>query len=210
MNVYETEEEQVESIKKWWKENGRSVIAGAAIGLGAVFGWRWWLDYRQGVAENASAAFEQLLTQATAKEPSVTDLSRAQGLVKEFGDTPYAAFSTLVVANTKYSKGDKDGARAELEQAIQRAPDPGLRSLAVLRLGRILLDQGDAVGAAALLSRHPAAAGFAGDQVALAGDIALAQGDTAGARKAYAEALKQNPSSASLIQIKLDNLPPAG
>lgn len=209
MNVYATEEEQVESIKKWWKENGRSVIAGAAIGLGAVFGWRWWLDHRQGVAEDASAAFEQLLAQAADKDPSAA-LGQAESLTKEFGNTAYAAFSTLVTANTKYQKGDKDGARAELEKTIQKAPDPGMRSLAVLRLGRILLDQGDAAGAAALLSRHPAASGFAGDQAALVGDIALAQGDTAAARKAYAEALKKNPSSASLIQIKLDNLPPAG
>ncbi len=209
MNVYETEEEQVETIKKWWKENGRSVIAGAAIGLGAVFGWRWWLEHRQGVAENASAAFEQLLAQSADKDPSAA-LSQAQSLVQEFGGTTYAAFSTLVAASTKYQKGDKDGARAELEKTIQQAPDPGVRNLAVLRLGRILLDQGDAAGAAALLTRYPAAGGFAGDQTALAGDIALAQGDIPGARKAYAEALKQSPSSASLIQIKLDNLPPAG
>lgn len=208
MSLYETEEEQVESIKKWWKENGRSVFAGAAIGLGAVFGWRWWLEQRQDVAEQASATFEQLLAQSGAQD-SGTALALSQVVIKEFGSTPYAAFAPLVTAHTKYQKGDKDGARADLEQAIQKAPDPAIRAVAVLRLARILLDQGDAAGAAALLSRFPLTAGFSGDQAALSGDIALAQGDTAGARLAYTEALKKSPSSAALIQIKLDNLTPA-
>ena len=40
MDVYKTEEEQVEAIKKWWQENGMSIIAGVVIGITAIFGWR--------------------------------------------------------------------------------------------------------------------------------------------------------------------------
>ena len=40
MDVYKTEEEQVEAIKKWWQENGKSIIAGVVIGITAIFGWR--------------------------------------------------------------------------------------------------------------------------------------------------------------------------
>ncbi|MEW8396328.1 MAG: tetratricopeptide repeat protein, partial [Candidatus Thiodiazotropha sp.] len=40
MSEYQTEEEQVEAIKRWWKENGTSVIAGLVIGLGGIFGWQ--------------------------------------------------------------------------------------------------------------------------------------------------------------------------
>ena len=39
MNAYETDEEKVEAIKGWWKENGISVVGGLALGLAAVFGW---------------------------------------------------------------------------------------------------------------------------------------------------------------------------
>lgn len=209
MSVYETEEEQVESLKKWWRENGRSVIAGAAIGLGAVFGWRWWVDHRQERAEQASAAFEQILVQAASKSPDAA-LAQSQLVVKEFGSSPYAAFATLVTAQTKYQKGDKDGARADLEQTIEKAPDPAIRTIAVLRLARLLLDQGNAPAAAALMNRYPPSPAFSGDHLALSGDIALAQGDTLKASQAYTEALQKSPSSASLIQIKLDNLPPAG
>ena len=42
MENYDSEQEQVEDIKKWWKENGRSVIAGLVIGLGGMVGWKSW------------------------------------------------------------------------------------------------------------------------------------------------------------------------
>ena len=37
-----TEEEQLEAIKRWWKENGTSLIAGVAIAAAGVFGWNAW------------------------------------------------------------------------------------------------------------------------------------------------------------------------
>jgi len=209
VNVYSTEEEQVESIKKWWKENGRSVIAGAMIGLGAVFGWRWWVDHTNRVAQDASHAFEQILSRAETGDTAPV-LSQAQALESEFGGSSYAAFSALITAELKYAEGNKDGARADLEKVIGAAPDAGIRAIAVLRLARILLDQGNPSAAAALLSSHPPSSSFAGDYAALRGDLAAGEGDTAGARKAYQEALQQNASSAALIQLKLDNLPPAG
>lgn len=209
MNIYATEEEQVESFKKWWKENGRSVIAGVVIGLGAVFGWRWWVEHRNSVAQEASSAFERV---AASAESNNTDALPGQikALQAEYGNTPYATFATLVSAQAKYRQGDRDSARADLEKVVGSAPDPAIREIAVLRLARILLDQGDTAAAAALLGQHPASPAFAGDYAALRGDIALAQGDTAGARKAYAEALQKNASAAELIQLKLDNLPAAG
>ena len=33
IQVDNTEEEQVEQIKKWWNSNGKQIIAGAVIGL---------------------------------------------------------------------------------------------------------------------------------------------------------------------------------
>ncbi len=44
MNFYDSEEQQVEAIKDWWKENGKAVIFGAVIGLGGLFGWRYYQD----------------------------------------------------------------------------------------------------------------------------------------------------------------------
>ena len=53
MDVYNTEEEQVEAIKKWWNENGKSIITGIIIGVIAIFGWR---SYENHTAMQAKAA----------------------------------------------------------------------------------------------------------------------------------------------------------
>ena len=47
METFRTEEEQVEAIKRWWQENGKSTVLGVAIAMAAVFGWRGWNDYQR-------------------------------------------------------------------------------------------------------------------------------------------------------------------
>ena len=42
MAEYETEEQQVEALKDWWKQNGLAVIGGAVLGVSALIGWRGW------------------------------------------------------------------------------------------------------------------------------------------------------------------------
>ena len=37
MEQYRTEEEQVEALKKWWEENGRSTIVAVIVALGLGF-----------------------------------------------------------------------------------------------------------------------------------------------------------------------------
>ena len=37
-----SEEEQLEVVKRWWKENGTSLIAGAVLAAAGVFGWNAW------------------------------------------------------------------------------------------------------------------------------------------------------------------------
>ena len=48
MEPYNTEEEQVEALRRWWDENGRSTIAAIVIALAAGFGWQAWQKHDQG------------------------------------------------------------------------------------------------------------------------------------------------------------------
>ena len=61
MEVYETEEQQVEAIKSWWKENGKAVVLGAVIGLGGLYGWRYYQGEIQSAKEQASEAYTQAM-----------------------------------------------------------------------------------------------------------------------------------------------------
>ena len=56
-----SEEEQLEVVKRWWKENGTSLIAGAVLAAAGVFGWNAWQNYQEGKSEAASARYQQLI-----------------------------------------------------------------------------------------------------------------------------------------------------
>ncbi len=206
--MYETEEQQVEALKKWWKENGKSIIGGIVIGLGAVFGWQAWQQHTNTVAAQASNLFDQL-SLAVAGGQSESVEKQAQQLHDEFASTPYAEFAYLMQARVAYEKGDATVAAVALEKAIAGAPDPAIKAIAVLRLARVRLDTGDAAAAAALLRQHPASDAFAGEFAMIEGDVALAKGDVEAARKAYRTAIENQAGNPDLVQLKLENLPPA-
>ncbi len=207
---YETDEEKVEAIKKWWKENGLSVIAGALIGLGAIYGWRFWLDYRDSVAAQASTAFEQLLMTAGGATQAEGVAERADLIREEFGSTPYVALSALVAAKALYEAGDAAAAMAALEDVVADAPDPALTRIAALRLARIQVAEGQLEAAAHTITTNDVSPAFAGEFAAVRGDIAAARGDVAAARTAYQQAIEQGTGLSQLIRLKLDNLPSAG
>lgn len=209
MNVYETDDEKVEALKKWWKDNGLSVAAGIGIGLAAVFGWRGWVGYQDVVGQQASAAFEQLLAAADSGNTE-SALKQSELVTSDFGSTAYATLAALVRARVELEAGNVPGARAALEEAIAKAPDPGLARIAALRLARVEFGAGDLAATKALLDKHDQGSSFAGDFTALRGDIAAAEGRIDDARKAYEQALAAGASDPELLELKIDNLPPAG
>ncbi|WP_243725295.1 YfgM family protein [Candidatus Thiosymbion oneisti] len=204
---YESDEERAEAIKKWWKENGLSILLGVGIGLGAIFGWRAWMGYRETVGQQASAAFEQLLAAAAGNAQSTRAQSKL--LREEFAATAYATLASLVQARVEVEAGNLAAARTALEQAIAGSPAPGIRRIAALRLARVLIAEGDLEGAAGLVAQHDDSKGFGGAFAALRGEIAQAQGRMADARAAYEQALAAGAPSPDRIRMKLDNLPPA-
>jgi predicted negative regulator of RcsB-dependent stress response len=207
MNTYLSEEEQVEALKKWWKENGKSVIGGVVLGLLIVGGWRGWQYYDRGQGEAAAARFEQVLVAAEAGQAD-SAFSLAARLDAEFPGSPYTFLAALHVAKLKLAGGDKAGARGRLEWVRLNAQDPAIRQVATLRLARVLVDTGELDDAQRILD-GAAKDAFAPELAELRGDLARARGQVPAARAAYEEALLGNPGS-PLIRMKLDDLPAAG
>ena len=46
MDANLTDEEKLELLKKWWKENGGSIITGVVLGLALLFGGKAWFAYQ--------------------------------------------------------------------------------------------------------------------------------------------------------------------
>lgn len=204
MDVYSTEEEQIESIKKWWKENGRSVIAGAVFGLGGVLAWQAWMGHEADVGEQASVQFEQLLDSLQAGRNDATD-KQAEVLMTDFESTSYALLGALSDARAKLEQKDTAAARARLEWAMAHTTDDALLEIVRLRLARVLLNEGDLDGAGKLAGERKLTS-YAGEYAELEGDIAAARDDRDAAAGAYRRALDNNVSNAATVQMKLDDL----
>ena len=202
----ETEEEQIETLKKWWAENGRAIILGVLIGGGAIFGWRWWESYQLQQAQTASIDYQDVLSEfnnGNAKRVG----AGVQSLRNDYASTPYAALASLLVAKLAVDGNDLDGAVEALRWAMQNSPEQDVRNIATLRLSRVLSAQENYDEAFNLLNRE-----FPMTYTALVeevkGDIWVAQGNPALARAAYAraQAANQTQGNSSLLQMKLDDL----
>jgi predicted negative regulator of RcsB-dependent stress response len=203
MSTYQTEEEQVEAIKRWWKENGTSVIAGLVIGLGGVFGWQAWGNHQDRVGAEASSAFSQLIG-AVQRGDNPSASKQAELLKQNFEGSSYAIFAALSEVRLHMEAGEGDLAKEKLAAIIQQSKEPALAQLAQLNLARILLDEGDLDGAEqqAIVK----SGSFAGEFAVVRGDIAHAKGDLQGAAAAYTEAMTYEVNDRSLLQMKLDDL----
>lgn len=210
MDVYATDEEKVEAIKKWWKQNGKSVIAGVVIGLLAVFGWRTWTEYRNNQAQLASAAYMQVLTEA-AQQKSDAAIQQGEQLISKYSSSPYAVLAALEVAKLKVDKGNLVAAESHLKWAADHASLPGVKALVRLRLARVAAAQGKNDEALAVLNQGDPGS-FAAQYDEVRGDIYARENKPDKARSAYSKALQSldaKSPSRSLIQMKLDSLPAA-
>ncbi len=204
MSVYDSEEEQVEALKKWWNENGRSIIGGIVLGLGAVFGWQAWNQHQDQTSANASLRYEKM-GQAIQVGNSESAIKQGEKIIIDWPDGAYGVLAALDLARIKLDQGDAAGAQAQYEWAIAHSNDPSIKQLARLRLARVLLGNSDLDGAAAVVAKADKD-NFTGEFAVVRGDIASATQDFAAARSAYTDALTSEVGNRSLVRMKLDNL----
>jgi len=202
--------ERLEAAKKWWNENYKSILLGALIAVVVVGGWRYWQHRTQVRSEAASALFADL-AQALQKHDDAAALKTGGEIMDQYGDTAYAAHAALALAQIQASASKYPESEKMLQWVMDHGKDPGLRTLARLRLARVQLAAGDAKGALSTLDTGDAG-GFAPLFDALRGDVEMKLGDTGKARDAYKKALdawSDDLGDRSLVQMKLDSLPAA-
>ena len=207
-----SEEEQVEALKRWWKENAVSLIAGVAIAAAVILGWKAWQNYQANQAEAASIRYQQLLALAGQQTLDEGALSEAESLTtslrNEHGKTLYADLAVLIQARLLVNQQDNDAARALLRELIDSTNQPYIADLAGLRLARLLLAADQAEEALDILDGEVASA-LAAQQADLRGDAQLALNHPEEARQAYRRALslaEQSDLPLFGTQLKLDNL----
>lgn len=206
MDAYRTEEEQVEALKKWWQENGKSIVAGIVIGIVAIFGWRGWNNHQVQQAESASLLYEQMI--AASRNDDMENIKiYADRIVNEYDKSSYAIFAKLMLARLATEDNQLDQAESQLRQILQTNKIPEIEHIARLRLARVLMAGGKLDEANKQLQHAPGK--FQARYEELRGDILLKQGDKEGARKAYEKALINAVAagdSQRVLEMKLDDL----
>lgn len=207
MEFYATEEERLEALQRWWKENKSSIFGGLLLGLAVIAGWKMWQSNKQETAEQASLVYHQLTEAMQAKQTEAA-LKLGERLIQQYPSTTYAEYSRLFLAKLKVEAGDLDAARNILEEELSHSKDEALKSLARLRLGRILLAKGEIEPALKLVGSlsNKELGKYAGLYAELRGDLLVAANRPAEARTAYQQARDlDNPSP--LLELKINDLP---
>lgn len=204
-----TDDEQVEKLKAWWKSYGNALIVGVVIGLGILYGGRYWTQLQVEKAGQASLLFDQLVFQTQSKAQDNKKIEQlGKQIIDEYGRTPYAGLAALIVASNNFDAGQAQQAKQQLAWAMDHAREESVRHVARIRLGRILLDEKNIENAEQLLGEGPIQ-GFETEFYELAGDIQKHKGDLAAAREAYAKAVSFATGAddyLNVIRMKLDEL----
>lgn len=208
MAQYETEQEQIEAIKKWWKDNGSSIFIGLLVGAGLLFGWRWWNSYTDQQAQLASRLYETMQSSV-----STEDLENAKNittkLLTDHSDSPYAILATLNMARQDIKQKDLESAHVRLQWILdQNTSLEELQHIARLHKAKLYLSEQKVAEAKKLITAIETGK-FKASYAELTGDIAMIEGDTDKARIAYTDALDSDTLSGSarqFVQMKLDDL----
>ena len=205
MAEYETEEQQIDAIKKWWQENGRSVIAGVVIGIAGLVGWKGWNSYQEQQAIAASDRYNAMRSSIVSQNLDAV-LHQASELKESYSSTPYASLGALLLAKAKAEKGDAEAVIENLQWVIDHAKQDSLRSIASLRLARVYIAQNKLDEAEGLLDQSFPQA-YLSLLAELRGDLFVRRGDTEAAKGAYDEAITAaGAEDIDYLRMKRDNL----
>ncbi|MCG7534419.1 tetratricopeptide repeat protein [Pseudoalteromonas sp. OOF1S-7] len=199
MEIYSTEEQQAEAIKRFFRENGTSLIIGAVLGLGGLYGWKAYNQHQIDTAEAGSEAYNQLVDSGDV-------LTKSDDFLANNGESSYAVLAAFVAAKEAVEQGKLDVAQEKLTFAANTVKTPELKATAYLRLARVQAAREDYSAALATLG-NPMPQSFVAQVAEVKGDILLAQGKKDAARDEYQKAVTAGGSDNNpLLQIKLDDL----
>jgi predicted negative regulator of RcsB-dependent stress response len=202
VDVYKTEEEQVQAIKQWWKDNYFSLIAGIVIGAVVLAGYKYWAESKQNQAQQASVIYSQILSSSNDKTKNTETLKA------DYSGTPYAALAALLLAKDNVNANEIEKAISQLKWVVDNNNDEGIQHLAQQRLARVYLSQNN-IESAETLIKGVTANGFVAGYNEIRGDINLAKKLPVQAKENYRLALSslvQGDQRYDIIKMKLDDL----
>lgn len=202
----ETEEEQVEQLKAWLKENGLSIALGIIIGVGGIGGYNYWNHLQETTAAEASGHFTKMIEALDAGDHESVQ-TRADTLVNEYAATDYALMAQLALAKSHVVKGEFEQAEQALQQVVGSGGQEPLAYVARTRLAALQIQNGNVEQALGTLNAEFPDE-FSARVEELRGDAYASQGEIKQALAAYrnAQAAKIGAADPAFLTQKIDDL----
>ena len=203
--AYSIEEEQeINQLKDWWKENGKTIIVAFILGVGGMFGWRYWQAHQAEQIAQASAQYDALIYSAQQDEQAKK--ANIEQFVQANSKTAYAVFALLDEAKKATVKQDFAAAEANLNQALTQSQDEVLTSIVALRLSAVQFQLGQLDNALTTLNQVKSES-FNARKAILTGDIQVAKGDKVAAKNSFEQAQQSGSQlEQQMAKMKLNNL----
>jgi predicted negative regulator of RcsB-dependent stress response len=204
VDVYQTEEQQVEAIKGFWKENGTAVIAGLVLGFAGFIGFNYYKDAQLANEVETSDAYQTVMESAGKNEKLFS--TSANKFITENKDSSYASLTAFALAKEASTHKDWPQVAKHLTTAIESATNQGVKAIASVRLARVQIQLEQYTEALATLS-VTLPESFKGVVEETKGDAYFKQGKAELARNAYQAALDvEGQANNSALQMKLNDL----
>lgn len=207
VDIYTSESEQIEQLKKLWREYGIAIVIGVIIALLLGFGWRAYQYRHEHTLAHASMRYEQLLTNVVNGNTDAVEAG-ANRLMARYPKTPYAGFAALQLARQDVYQNKLGEAEDKLKWVIKNGDNTTLRTLAQLRLTRVYLTDNKPQQALDLLEQLDDKS-FSPAAYEIKGDVLVALGKKAEAKQSYENALKSFQGFEviqPILQMKLEDL----
>ena len=211
-----SDEEQLESLKRWWKENGAQLLIMVVVVVGGWFGWQQWQDYREQTAAAASAIYSDIM-ELSGQRPVETltqeDKTRLQDLAEslriDYKGSQYAQYANMMLARMAVGDDELGKAAELLQQIIDTSDDAELANIARIRLVRVEIAQDNYPRALEILDVDVPSA-MTSLFAELRGDVYYYLEDFAAARAAYQSALtglvENGDIARPLLEFKLNRV----
>lgn len=199
------DEEQLETIRRWWRDNGRFVLIAVGSALVLLIGWQQWNSWQARQAASASAEYAAVLSALDAGDYEGAD-NRLQGLRDARSGSPHAALASFALAASEMARGEPQAAAETLDWVVSAQAQSPMADIARLRQAEALAAAGDIE--ASLQRLQPLAEGaLAPRYLELQGDLELALGNREAAIAAYQKALEGMVGQRrALVEVKLFDL----
>ena len=218
MADYHADQEQLDALRRWWKQYGAPVALAVTLVVGGWFGWQQWQGAQARTAEAASLVYEEMMAGVASAPLQDMDSERldalvatAQKLKTDYARTQYARLAGLLLARLAVARNDLDTAATELRAITQDSHDKELARIAQLRLVRVLTAQ-EKYDEALSLADAQVPYAMTGAFAEARGDIRFLRGETDAARADYQTALARLDGRdgllKSLLEIKLNQVQP--